>query len=70
MTEKRLSGRNGLTVRHNDIFSLLIRNHTKPEGSNVGHDSSGVQASGDEKDSQSSRSAPYWIVVFCFNWLP
>ena len=51
MTQKRLSRRSGLIMRHNDILPLLIRNHSKSEGSEGfrGHDSSGVQASGDEK---------------------
>jgi hypothetical protein len=44
MMRKRLSGRSGLAMRHNDILPLLIRNHSKSEESEGfrGHDSSGV----------------------------
>lgn len=52
MTLKRLSGRSGFTICHNDILALLMRTQSKSEWSEDfrGHDSSGVRASGDEKD--------------------
>ncbi|KAJ6096015.1 hypothetical protein N7486_006761 [Penicillium sp. IBT 16267x] len=52
MTQKRLSGRNGFTMSHSAILLLLIRNQSKLELSEhfKGHASSGVYASGDEKD--------------------
>lgn len=51
MTRKRLSGRSGFTICHNDILPFVISNKSKSEEPDDfrGHASSGVRASGDEK---------------------
>lgn len=59
MTWKILSGLSGLTMCHNDIFALLIRNQSNSEELPllIGHASPGVFAPGDEKDKMARAAA-------------